>query len=101
MQEAIINTLGILLYTSGLLVWPICLFAWRKTGHRTRALRRVFIAEVVTLLVLIGFCAFSRGMLEHQYYWLILMIIANLVFTLLALGAASWDYHAEGLTAPE
>src|SRR5438874_1008181 len=93
MQEIFIGFFGILFYVSGLLVLPICAVLWRKK-RRTRALRWVFFIEVACLLVLAGFGAFSRGILEHRYSWFILMILANVVFTPFALCAAIYDYSA-------
>lgn len=92
MREVLIEIIGVLGYASGLLVWPVCLMAWRRKRRRTTALCWMFIAEIICQLVLIGFFVFSHGMLEHQYYWLMLMIMVNLGFTPLALAAALYDY---------
>jgi hypothetical protein len=91
MRDLALAPVAALFYGSGLLVWPVCALLWRKK-RRTRALRWVFFSELVCLLVLYGFAAFSRGILEHGYYWLLLMILANIVFTPLAIGAAVYDY---------
>jgi hypothetical protein len=91
MHDIAFAPLAILLYGSGLLVWPVCALLWRKK-RRTRALRWVFLSELLCLLVLFGFAAFSRGILEHGYSWLILMIVANIAFTPLAMGGACYDY---------
>jgi hypothetical protein len=50
------------------------------------------------MVILVSFGLFSRGILEHQYYWLILMIVVNVVFTPAAIAAAIYDY-ARGTTA--
>jgi hypothetical protein len=91
MNDAFIGLIGALLYGSGLLFWPICALVWRRK-RRTRALRVVFFFELTCLLVLAGFAAFSRGILAHGYSWLMLMILVNIVFTPLAIGAAIYDY---------
>ncbi len=91
-QDAFIGILGILLYLSGLLVWPVCCLLWRKHKGRTRALRWVFFCQLLGDLVLLGFFAFSHGILDHQYSWLMLMIMLNVVCTPLALVAAFYDY---------
>ena len=93
MKYVIFGIIGVLSYTSGLLVWPACLLAWRK--HRTRASRWVFIVEAVCQLVLIGFFVFSQRILEHQYYWLVLMILVNLGSAPFAIGAALYDYGSQ------
>jgi hypothetical protein len=91
MNDLAVAPLAILLYGSGLLIWPVCALLWRKK-RRTLALRWVSLSELIGLLVLYGFASFSRGILEHGYYWLVLMILANIVFTPLAMGAAIYDY---------
>jgi len=95
MQHVLIGVLGVLLYASGLLVWPVCLIVWRKRRRRTPVLRWTFIAEVLCQFVLVGFSVFSHGLLEHQYYWFMIMIMVNLGFTPLALGAAFLDYASD------
>jgi len=87
----LVSLFGILIYTSGLLIWPICALLWRKK-RRTRALRWVFLAEAGCLIALLGFAAAFPRMLEHGYYWFILMILVNILFTPVALGAAIYDY---------
>ena len=91
MSHIVIAPFAILLYGSGLLIWPICALRWRKK-RRTPSLRWVFFSELACLLVLYGFATFSREILEHGYYWLVLMILANIAFTLIAIGAAVYDY---------
>jgi len=96
MQDVLANIgavlLGVPLYLSGLLVWPVCVFVWRRKKRRTRAVRWVFLGQLVCLLILVGFFVFSDGLLEHQYHWLILMIVLNILFTPFAVGAAFYDY---------
>jgi hypothetical protein len=92
MKDVLIYVLGVLLYASGLLIWPTCALLWRGTGRRTRALMCVFFGQLLLLLALVAFFIFSNGLLEHQYYWLLLMIMLNLGFTPLAIGAACYDY---------
>jgi hypothetical protein len=104
MQEVLINIgavlLGVPFYLSGLLVWPVCSFVWRRKKRRARALRWVFVGQLLCLLVLVGFFVFSDGLLEHQYYWLIYIIILNIVFTPLAFVAALFDYaHSDAPVA--
>lgn len=91
MIDVLLAILGFAFYVSELLVWPACALLWRGTGKRTRALRRVFFTQLFLLLVLVGFAVFSRGLLEHPYGWLFLMLVLNVVFTPLALGAAVYD----------
>jgi hypothetical protein len=43
------------------------------------------------MIALGGFAFFGNVKLEHGYYWFILLILLNLFFTLIALGAAAYD----------
>ena len=94
MRDIALAPLAILLYGSGLLVWPLCALFWRKTRRRAHALKWVFFTQLLLLLVLVGFLLFSNGLLEHGYYWLILMIMLNLLFTPLAIMEAMFDYFS-------
>jgi hypothetical protein len=58
----------------------------------------MFIAEIGCQLVLVGFSVFSHGILEHGYYWAVLMIMVNVAFTPLALLAAVYDHGRGGQT---
>src|SRR5436305_11594804 len=91
MKDIALLPLAILLYGSGLLVCPACALAWRRP-RRMRALPLVFFLELLCLLIHYGFMCFSRGMLEHGYYWLVLLILANILLTLLAIGAGVFDF---------
>jgi hypothetical protein len=92
MRDIAYAPLGILLYGSGLLVWPVCASLWRKKKRRTTALGWVFFIEIVCLLVLCGLAASGAVKLEHGYYWFIIWIPLNLLLTLVSLGAAAYDY---------
>jgi len=90
MSEIILIPFAVLLYGSGLLVWPICLLGSRN-WRRARASCVFFFVQLACHLSLLGFMFFSPGILEHGYCWLMLMILANIVFTPLAIGAAIYD----------
>lgn len=94
MQDALVFLFGVPLYFSGFFFWPACAWSLRKSGCRTRALRWVFLSQLSLLLVLIGLFVFSKGLLEHQYYWLGFMVLLNVLFTPLAIGAMIFDYRA-------
>ena len=98
MSDVLINLFGILLYSSGLLVWPCCWLLWRNEKRRTVALQWVFLGELGCQLVLLGFLMFSHGLLAQAYSWLFLMILVNLLFTPLAIGAAIYDYISASWT---
>src|SRR5215469_10605215 len=92
LRETLTYVLVPLFYVSGLLVWPMLALLWRGQGLRKTAVKCVFWTELGCLMVLAGFEMFSQGLLEHGYYWCVLMILANLIFTPLALIAATFDY---------
>jgi hypothetical protein len=94
MEKVIAALVGIPLYVSAFLVWPFCRYRWRKQKRPTDRLRSLFFANLICQLILIGFLVFSHGLLQHQYGWCILMLLANGFFTVLSLVAASRDYAA-------
>ena len=91
MKNIFISGLGVLLYGSGFLFWPVCALLWRGR-RRTTALRWVFLAQLAGNLVLAGLALLSIIKLEHGYDWFILSILLNILFTPLALGAAIYDF---------
>ncbi len=97
-EDILIGLFSVLLYGSGLLVWPICALLWRKSHRRAKALRWAFFCEAVCQAIVIGLFLFSTGIVEHQYQWLMLSIIINIVFTPVALGSALYD-HAKQIPA--
>ena len=94
-ENVLLTLLGAVLYFSGLIVWPVSVLLWRKKNRSTRAVRWVFFCQLLCDLVLAGFSMFSRGLMEHQYGWLFLMLIVNVVFTPAALMAAFYDYQRQ------
>ena len=98
-ENLLIGILGVLLYASGLLAWPVCGLLWRRKKRHTRALRWVFFCELACQLVIIGFFIFSRGILEHQYDLLICSILVNIAFTPLMILAALYDYSKQAPAA--
>ena len=101
MEEALsivgVIVLGVPAYLSGLLLWPAYAILWRKRNWRARVLRWVSFSHLALLVVLIGFSLFSRGLLEHQYYWFAMMILLNLLFTPFAFAAANFDARRNAL----
>ena len=92
MKALLIDLFGSLFYTSGFLIWPLCVFLWRKQKPRTTALRWLFFGELVCFAAVGGLALSSAVHLEHGYYWCIILIVVNVIFTVLALGAAIYDY---------
>ena len=91
MRDILIKCLGVPLYASGFLFWPVFALLWHRK-RRTTALRWVFFVQLACTLVLVGLACFSSIKLEHGYYWLMLLILLNLLFTPVALGAAIYDF---------
>jgi hypothetical protein len=90
-ENLLIGILGVLGYGSGFLVWPVCAFLWRKKRRQARLLRWFFFGELAAQLTVAGFFVFSRGILEHQYYWCVVSMLANIVFTPFMILAALYD----------
>jgi hypothetical protein len=91
-KTVLIGLLGALLYVSGLLVWPICALLWRKQGRHARVLRWAFFGGLACQLVVAGFFVFSRGIFGHQYYWCIVSMMVNVLFTPPMIIAALYDH---------
>lgn len=94
-ENLVIGLLGLLLYGSGFLVWPVFAVLWRRSRRRARVLRWTFFAELLGQLALAGLLIFSRNILEHQYYWAMCMIILNVIFTPLMFLSAGYDHWTQ------
>lgn len=92
MTSVLIGVIVGLFYVSGFLLWPLFALFWRKKRRRTTALRWVFLIELLCLLVLLVLASSGGVKLEHGYYWFIIWVPLNLLFTLAALAAATLDY---------
>jgi hypothetical protein len=90
MNEIVLNILlvplAIVMYGSGLLLWPIRRWLHRKQKIRGRFLAIVFIVQLVSYVAVACSSAFVR--LGHFYYWFIVLIELNIVFTLI--GVFAW-----------
>ncbi len=91
-ENVLIGLLAILFCGSALMVWPICAVLWRNTGHHAKVLRWAFFMALACQLIVIGFFVFSHGLLEHQYYWCMVSILVNIVFTPIMIVAALYDH---------
>jgi hypothetical protein len=88
--------LGIVLYGSGLLLWPIRRWFRRKQKVRGRALAFVCIAQLVAYIAVACLSFFVR--LGHFYYWFIFLMELNVLFTIAGLIAWARDTHYERTT---
>jgi hypothetical protein len=82
----LVAPLAILLYGSGLLLWP--LWKWRHREQKTpgKAVGRVSLAQLVAFFVVACCSIFIR--LDHFYYWFIFLIQLNILFTIA--GIIAW-----------
>jgi len=74
------------MYGSGLLLWPLRRWRRRKQKVRGRSLAFVCIAQLVSYVVVA--CCSMLIRLEHFYYWFIILIELNVVFTIA--GVIAW-----------
>ncbi len=90
--QILLLPLGVLIYGSGLLFWPIRRWV-RRNKVRGKSLGFVFLAQVVSYLAVACCSAFIK--LEHFYYWFIFLIELNVLFTIAAVVALLRDVHYE------
>ena len=97
MGELLLNILlapvAILLYASGLLLWPLRRWRLRRQKVRGKALGFVFAAQVIAYIAVACCSMFIR--LEHFYYWFIFLVELNIVFTIVGLVAWARDRRYE------
>jgi hypothetical protein len=85
--------LAVLMYGSGLLLWPIRRWRHGKKEIRGRWLGFVSIAQIIAYAVTACCSAFIR--LDHFYDWFIFLIELNILFTLIGIVAWSHDNYLE------
>ena len=90
--QVLLLPVAVLLYGSGLLMWPIRRWVRRKK-LRGKSLGFVFLAQLVSYVVVACCSAFVR--LGHFYYWFIFVIELNIVFTIAAVVAWLRDARYE------
>ena len=101
MNEIVLNILlaplAILIYGSGLLLWPIRRWLRRRQKVRGRFLAFVFIVQLMAYVATACTSAFVQ--LENFYYWFIFLIELNVVFTVA--GVIAWVRDARYERATE
>jgi len=105
MSETLIAILlapvGIVVYGSGLLLWPLRRRLRRKRV-RGKSLGFVFLAQLLAYAAVACCSIFIH--LEHVYYWFIFLIELNIVFTIAAVIAwirdARHERNLEAVHAP-
>jgi hypothetical protein len=94
MGEAISYLVGVPLYLSGLLVWPMCLIFGPKK-HSWKRVRRAFLRCLFFQLALIVFALLPIKIVQHLYEWFFLMIVVNIVFTIMGIIALAKDLQPD------
>ena len=90
MNHVVLNILlapfAVLIYGSGLLLWPVRRWLRRKQKERAKSLALVFLSQLVAYLAVACCCVFVH--LGHFYYWFIILLELNIVFTIA--GVIAW-----------
>src|SRR5689334_2007109 len=92
LTQILLVPLGVLMYGSGLLFWPIRRWARRKKP-RGKSLGFVFLAQMLSYVAVACCSIFIR--LDHFYYWFIFLMELNVLFTIAAVVALLRDIHHE------
>ena len=87
-RNILLSPLLVVFYGSGLLLWPIRRWLRRKRSVRGRLLGFFFLGQTVAYATIIIIGAIRPRMLEHGYYWFIILIELNILFTIA--GAIAW-----------
>ena len=92
MNEVVLNILlaplAILLYGSGLLLWPIRRWRGRKRAVGAKSQGFVFLGQCIAYVGVAVVAALRPRLLEHEYYWFVILIELNVVFTVA--GVIAW-----------
>jgi hypothetical protein len=86
---------GVILYGSGLLIWPIHRWIRRKRQKHGKALGIVFLIQVVVYCVIAYLANFHNEMMEISYEWALLWIMFNILFTFVGIWAWVFDVRYE------
>ena len=86
--ELVLFPIAVVFYGSGLLLWPIRRWLHRKRSVRGRSLGFVCLGQLVAFSAIAVLAVARPGMLEHPYYWCILLIELNILYTIV--GVIAW-----------
>lgn len=94
--DILLAPLAVVLYGSGLLLWPLRRWLRRKQTVRGKSLTFVLIAQMVAYMTVacLSFCVH----LQHFYDWFIFLIELNVLFTIAGLIAWGRDSRYERRT---
>jgi hypothetical protein len=91
--EILLAPFAVVLYGSGLLLWPLRRWLRRKQTVRGKFLTFVFIAQLVAYMTVVCLSLFVH--LQHFYDWFIFLIELNVLFTIAGLIAWGRDSRYE------
>ena len=86
--DILLFSLGVALYFSGLLLWPIRRWLCRKRTVCGKALGVFFLVQVVVCAVILFLGTFFNHLMRLGYEWAGLWIEFNLLFTII--GVFAW-----------
>src|SRR5438552_10790349 len=73
-RDILLIPLAVVFYGSGLLLWPIRRWLCRKRAVRGKSLGFVFLGQLISFVATIIVAVVRPRMLEHGYYWFIVLI---------------------------
>lgn len=83
--DILLLPLGILLYSSGLLLWPVRRWLRRKRNIRGKALGVVFLVQIVAFAVIVFLGSFFPQLWLVGYRWVASLIELNILFTIVGI----------------
>lgn len=86
--QILLLPLAVVIYASGLLLWPVRRWLRRKRSVRGRSLGFVFLGQLISYAATIIVAVIRPKLLEHGYYWFIILIELNVLFTIA--GVVAW-----------
>ena len=93
--DILLLTLGVVLYSSGLLLWPIRRWLHRRRQIRGRALWFLFLIQLAALPVFIFLGTLYNNLLDVGYGWALLWIEFNVLVTIFGIFAWIRDSRYE------
>src|SRR6266571_1283979 len=79
---------AVVFYGSGLLLWPLRRWLRRRRAVRGKSLGFIFLGQSISYVATLVVAMVRPGLLEHGYYWFIILIELNILFTVA--GVIAW-----------
>ena len=93
--DILLLPLGIALYASGLLLWPVRRWLRRKHKPRGKALGVVFLVQVAVFAIVAVLEVFDPKLWQEGYGWAASLIEFNILFTIIGIFAWLRDSRYE------